>query len=102
MAPRIVVNRAIDFARTRALRREVGAEQVEAPDVRAPATVSDRVVAALRELSPDHRAVVVMRYLLEYTPGEIAALLDVPRGTVNSRLRRGLDELAARLPREDA
>jgi RNA polymerase sigma-70 factor, ECF subfamily len=99
---RIVVNRAIDFARTRALRREVGAEQVEAPDVRAPATVSDRVVAALRELSPDHRAVVVLRYLLEYTPGEIAALLDVPRGTVNSRLRRGLDELAARLPREDA
>jgi RNA polymerase sigma-70 factor, ECF subfamily len=37
--------------------------------------------------------VVVLRYLLEYTPGEIAELLDLPRGTVNSRLRRGLDRM---------
>jgi RNA polymerase sigma-70 factor (ECF subfamily) len=41
--------------------------------------------------------VIVMRYLLEYTPGEIAAALDIPRGTVNSRLRRGLDRLGERL-----
>ena len=45
-------------------------------------------------LSVDQRAVVVLRYLLDFTPGEIAALLDLPRGTVNSRLRRGLDELS--------
>jgi RNA polymerase sigma-70 factor (ECF subfamily) len=31
--------------------------------------------------------------VLEYTPGEIAQLLELPRGTVNSRLRRGLDHL---------
>jgi RNA polymerase sigma-70 factor, ECF subfamily len=31
--------------------------------------------------------------VLEYTPGEIAQLLGVPRGTVNSRLRRGLDRM---------
>jgi RNA polymerase sigma-70 factor (ECF subfamily) len=37
--------------------------------------------------------VVVLRYVLEYTPGEIAELLGVPRGTVNSRLRRGLDRM---------
>jgi RNA polymerase sigma-70 factor, ECF subfamily len=37
--------------------------------------------------------VIVLRYLLEYTPGEIAHMLDLPRGTVNSRLRRGLDRL---------
>ena len=36
---------------------------------------------------------IVLRHLLEYTPGEIAELLDLPRGTVNSRLRRGLDAL---------
>ncbi len=36
---------------------------------------------------------IVLRYLLDYTPGEIARLLDLPRGTVNSRLRRGLDRL---------
>ena len=36
---------------------------------------------------------IVLRHLLGYTPGEIAELLDLPRGTVNSRLRRGLDQL---------
>ena len=36
---------------------------------------------------------IVLRHLLEYTPGEIAELLGLPRGTVNSRLRRGLDAL---------
>jgi len=34
-------------------------------------------LAALATLSPEHRAVVVMRYTLEYTPGEIAAVSGV-------------------------
>jgi RNA polymerase sigma-70 factor (ECF subfamily) len=42
----------------------------------------------------------VLRYVLGYTPGEIAKLLGFPRGTVNSRLRRGLDRLAAELEEE--
>ena len=90
---RIVVNRAIDHARARAIRREVAV--AEPVDVRAdeePARL-DGVVAALAALPLDQRAVVVLRHLLGYTPGEIAALLDLPRGTVNSRLRRGLDAL---------
>ena len=53
----------------------------------------DPVITALSSLSPEHRAVIVLRHLLEYTPGEIANLLELPRGTVNSRLRRGLDAL---------
>jgi RNA polymerase sigma-70 factor (ECF subfamily) len=92
-----VVNRAIDWSRARALRREV-AEPIEseAPPER-PAGWSDEVVAALAALDADQRAAVVLRHLLEYTPGEIASLLEVPRGTVNSRLRRALDRLAAEL-----
>ena len=57
-----------------------------------------------RQLPPEHRAVIVLRHLLEYTPGEIAELLGLPRGTVNSRLRRGLDSLKERCeerPRAD-
>ncbi len=99
---RIVVNRAIDWARSRALRAEVGdlgLAAVAAEDS-GGGTFSQPMVAALAELSPEHRAVIVLRHLLEYTPGEIAELLDVPRGTVNSRLRRGLDELADRLEAE--
>ena len=38
------------------------------------------------------------RLLRKYTPGEIASMLDLPRGTVNSRLRRGLDSLRETLP----
>jgi RNA polymerase sigma-70 factor (ECF subfamily) len=94
---RIVVNRSIDWSRARALRREVGADggDVESPPVRdTGAPYSDDVATALLELSPDQRAVVVMRHLLEYTPGEIAKALGMPRGTVNSRLRRGLDRLS--------
>ena len=45
---------------------------------------------------------IVLRYLLEYTPGEIAELLDLPRGTVNSRLRRALDRLEAIIDKEHA
>ena len=93
---RIVVNRAIDVTRARALRREVdpaAADSAEAPPDPPAAPLSGDVVAALRELSPEHRAVVALRYLFDYTPGEIAEALDMPRGTVNSRLRRALDRL---------
>jgi RNA polymerase sigma-70 factor, ECF subfamily len=96
---RIVVNRAIDWARARALRAEVGEPALELAAADRPGgnPYSEPVLAALAELSPEHRAVIVLRHLLEYTPGEIAKLLELPRGTVNSRLRRGLDELAERL-----
>jgi RNA polymerase sigma-70 factor (ECF subfamily) len=96
---RIVVNRAIDWSRARALRRESGEGALAS--VPAPAVADNphaqSLAAALAELAPEHRAVIVLRHLLEYTPGEIAETLGLPRGTVNSRLRRGLDELAHRL-----
>jgi len=99
---RIVVNRAIDWSRARALRRESGNAALEV--VAAPAAPDNphaqTLAAALGSLSPEHRAVIVLRHLLEYTPGEIAEVLGLPRGTVNSRLRRGLDELAARFGEE--
>jgi RNA polymerase sigma-70 factor (ECF subfamily) len=92
---RIVVNRAIDWTRARRLRAEV--ELVESSATVDPAEPRDETFAALAGLSPEHRAVIVMRYLLELTPGEIAEALDLPRGTVNSRLRRGLDALGDQL-----
>ena len=87
---RIVVNRAIDWSRVRQLRAET--ELVDAPAADRE-RLDESLLAALAALPPDHRAVIVLRHLLEYTPGEIAELLGLPRGTVNSRLRRGLDSL---------
>jgi RNA polymerase sigma-70 factor, ECF subfamily len=90
---RIVVNRAIDWSRARTLRAETELDdRTAAAD--EPAEFDDATLAGLRALPPEHRAVIVLRHLLDYTPGEIADLLDLPRGTVNSRLRRGLDSLA--------
>jgi RNA polymerase sigma-70 factor, ECF subfamily len=98
---RIVVNRAIDWGRARALRAEVELHETAAAEEPAlPSGNSHTVASALASLSPEHRAVIVLRHLLEYTPGEIAELLELPRGTVNSRLRRGLDELGERLQEE--
>jgi RNA polymerase sigma-70 factor, ECF subfamily len=94
---RIVVNRAIDWSRARTLRREVAEPvETEAPEER-PEGWSEEIAAALALLDADQRAAVVLRHLLEYTPGEIADMLDLPRGTVNSRLRRALDRLAVEL-----
>jgi RNA polymerase sigma-70 factor, ECF subfamily len=81
---RIVVNRAIDWARARRLRAEAAlVNALPAPDLPAAGQWGG-VEDAIAELSPEHRAVIVLRYLLEYTPGEIAELLELPRGTVNS------------------
>src|SRR3954471_22055513 len=95
---RIVVNRAIDWTRARQLRAET--ELAEAGSWEDERDLSDETVAALARLTPEHRAVIVLRHLLGYSPGEIAELLDLPRGTVNSRLRRGLDTLKEDVVRE--
>ena len=93
---RIVINRAIDWTRARRLRSEVELTET-IPAASAAAAPENDVLAALARLAPEHRAVVVMRYVLEFTPGEIADALGLPRGTVNSRLRRGLDALSEEL-----
>ena len=93
---RIVVNRAIDWTRSRTLRRE---DFAEPPGIAGDpaAGLDDDVVAALRRLPADQRAVIALRHLLGYSPREIGRMLDLPTGTVNSRMRRGLDALEGEL-----
>jgi len=88
---RIVVNRAIDWSRRESLRRDLVESEPQAP-ARDP-EIGEDVMKALAQLPAEQRAVVVLRHLLEYTPHEIARMLELPRGTVNSRLRRALDRL---------
>jgi RNA polymerase sigma-70 factor (ECF subfamily) len=47
----------------------------------------------LQSLAPDHRAVLVLRELEGLSYQEMADALDVPRGTVESRLHRARQEL---------
>jgi RNA polymerase sigma-70 factor (ECF subfamily) len=92
---RTVVNRSIDWAGSRALRAEVGDAPLAAvpADDDAARLSAPPVVAALATLTPEQRAVIVLRHLLEYSTGEIAAMLELPRRTVSSTLRHGVDEL---------
>jgi RNA polymerase sigma-70 factor (ECF subfamily) len=90
---RIVVNRAIDWSRREALRRSPDGAALEPETPPRSDEVGDQVMEALASLPAEQRAVVVLRHLLDYTPGEIARMLELPRGTVNSRLRRALDRL---------
>jgi RNA polymerase sigma-70 factor (ECF subfamily) len=97
---RIVVNRAIDWTRMRTARHETTTATVPEHPAPAEPEPDDDVLRALAELDADHRAVIVMRYLQDLSPGEIARALGLPRGTVNSRLRRGLDKLSRQIDRE--
>jgi RNA polymerase sigma-70 factor (ECF subfamily) len=55
------------------------------------------LMEALDSLPPDQRAVVVLRHVGGYGTNEIARMLGVRRGTVGSRLRRGLDQMRLEL-----
>ncbi len=97
---RIVVNRAIDWGRREALRRKADDPDAQADVAPPPETIGEDLMDALAQLPVEQRAAVVLRYLLDYTPGEVAKMLELPRGTVNSRLRRALDRLGSLLEEE--
>lgn len=64
-------------------------EPPDAPDPRL-----DRALAALGD---KQRAVLVLRYYLDWSTDDVAAALGVPVGTVKSRLHRALAALERRL-----
>lgn len=71
-----------------------------APDPREQAASSqqmERLQAALRNLPPDFRDIVVLRHMEGLNGRQIAEILNVPEGTVWSRLSRALEELRAQL-----
>ncbi len=97
---RIVVNRSLDALRGQA-RRDRNLEAAAAtprPAGDDGIIISDPVLAsAIEALPADQRVAVVMRYALGFSTDEIASYMKVPRGTVGSRLRRGLDGIREQL-----
>lgn len=63
--------------------------------------LTGRIRAALAELPPPQREVVIRRMYHEQTFAVIAAELNLPLGTVLSRMRSALKKLAATLSHED-
>jgi RNA polymerase sigma-70 factor (ECF subfamily) len=63
------------------------------PSVEGQVADDDEMAGALARLSEKLRAVVVLRYYADLAYAEIAEALDVPVGTVKSRMNQALGEL---------
>ena len=61
------------------------------------ADLGERVRGALGALSPDHRAVLVLRHYQDLSYEEIGRVLDLPDATVKSRLFEARERLRLRL-----
>lgn len=80
---------------------EEGAAASARPDhAVAGREASEILQAALERLSPDLREAVILRDLQEMEYREIAQVLEIPEGTVKSRINRGRAELARLLRKQ--
>jgi RNA polymerase sigma-70 factor (ECF subfamily) len=88
---RIVLTRALNHRRRedRAVALHDSEQETREEDSIAVLAIR-RAVSALPD---DRRLVVVLRYWLDLTPTEISELLQIPPGTVHSRLARALRDL---------
>ena len=97
---RIVVNVCRDRMRRHRTLRMVNldlAGEIESGDTFASMLAYDEVAAAVARLKPDHRIVVVLRFWRDLTLDQVAQTLDVPLGTVKSRLHYALGALRTEL-----
>ena len=112
---RLARNLLIDHYRRTRLERATDSIEEQLPMLEAKTTSSTRtdhmvagreagelIQAALQKLSPELRETVILRDLEELEYREIAEVLNVPEGTVKSRLNRGRAELARLLKRHQA
>ena len=99
---RIVVNECRDRIGRRRLRpiSLADPDPGSAPDHADALLRSDALARAMLNLSPEHRAVVALRYLRDLPLDEIAARTGERLGTVKSRLHYGLREMRAALEAE--
>lgn len=94
---RLIVNAAIDEARRR--RRRVMEVALSPVDMRSPEDHIGRLVdrdeldRAMNELTPEHRALVVLHYYLGMPLPEAAASLGISLGAAKSRLHRAMGSM---------
>jgi RNA polymerase sigma-70 factor (ECF subfamily) len=92
VARRLVID---DWRRTRSRRERLtdAVPDAAAPDEHDRALQSWVLVEALRQLTPEHRAVLLECYYRGRSVGETALALGVPEGTVKSRTHYALQRL---------
>ncbi len=106
---RIAANIAIDFRRREGRHPVLRGEDAETELGRLPSSQGDsfravarselsrRLQEALKELTPEHRAVILLREVEGLSYDEISEVLQCPRGTVMSRLHYARNRLRGAL-----
>lgn len=70
-------------------------EERIAPDPASTLAMHDQIDRAFRQLSLEHRSVVVLVHYLGFTPAEAADTMGIPTGTARSRLHYALQHMRA-------
>jgi RNA polymerase sigma-70 factor (ECF subfamily) len=73
---------------------------VAAPDDLLSIADRDQLDRGFRRLTPNERAILVLRHYVGYEPSEIAEILGVPPGTIRSRLHHAHRAMRAALEAE--
>ncbi len=94
---RAAVREARRLRRPRAAVRLIDLDGGVNPDPSGGMADRDEVARGFAGLTPEHRAVLVLRYYVGLTIPEIAESLGIPVGTATSRLHYGLREMRAAL-----
>jgi len=114
---RIAVNRAIDFRRSERRHPTIGLDDLVSPSAaseghepqikeeRSPEPfaeaqsreIGERVTEAINELTPDHKAVILLREVEGLSYDEISRVMQCSKGTVMSRLHYARKKLQSRL-----
>ncbi|WP_262695912.1 RNA polymerase sigma factor [Kordiimonas aquimaris] len=79
----------------------VSDEQCEYDSYNEVAATSDQLSTQLARLSPQDRQIITLFYLEELKTVEIASILEIPIGTVKSRLSRARSQLRQQMTGEE-
>ena len=89
---RIIVNTAIDL-----MRQEYRHQRPFEQTARDTDDVDDGLWELIRELPLEQRTALVLRYFFDYRMEEVARIVGVPVGTIQSRIHRALAKLKTAL-----
>jgi RNA polymerase sigma-70 factor (sigma-E family) len=102
---RVVTSTFLDHRRRRSTTTERSVAEVPdgsgGPDPAARAVQHDDVLRALTAVTPNQRAVIVLRYFVGLSDGEIATELGCSTATVRSHASRALDRMRTHLSDSD-
>jgi RNA polymerase sigma-70 factor, ECF subfamily len=87
----------LEGGRRRVEVRELPGDGARTPDTQRSLAARDQLERGFRVLTPDQRAVIVAHYYLDLSDAAAAEALDIPQGTMKSRLNRATAALRAAL-----